>query len=204
MKDLYHKEVSLESIDYRGRTDAYIARMMLQHYELEVTPQGLQKFMEGYLHHLEIELHKGQGGTHPGILEILETARNRQDLAQGLLTGNLVRGAKLKLSHFNVWHFFEFGAFADDSHIRNDLGPYAVRRATEKHGVEFSPEAVFVIGDTPHDIECGKVIGAQTIAVATGAFTVEQLQTHSPTHLFRDFSDTAAFFRAIDQAPPSR
>lgn len=154
--------------------------------------------MEDYLRFLEDELPKGSGGTHPGILEILEQTKRRSDLTQGLLTGNLVRGAKLKLTHYDVWNFFEFGAFSDDSHIRNDLGPHAIRRAKEKHGVEFPPENVFVIGDTPHDIECGKVIGAKTVAVATGAFSVEQLQQHSPTFTFKDFSDPAAFFRAVE------
>jgi len=64
-----------------------------------------------------------------------------------------------------------------------------------------TPENVgVIIGDTPWDIECGKVIGANTIAVATGSFSVEQLRTHTPTAVFADFNDTEAFLRAIDVA----
>jgi phosphoglycolate phosphatase-like HAD superfamily hydrolase len=54
---------------------------------------------------------------------------------------------------------------------------------------EWSPEQVFVIGDTPKDIECGKHIGAHTVAVATGLHTVEQLLEHKPTVVFESFAD---------------
>ena len=64
---------------------------------------------------------------------------------------------------------------------RNDLGPHALRRAKERHAVEFDPANTFIIGDTPHDIECGKVIGARTIGVATGRFSTAELTAHTPT-----------------------
>jgi phosphoglycolate phosphatase-like HAD superfamily hydrolase len=131
-------------------------------------------------------------------LELLETLRTHPGFVQGLLTGNLRRGAEVKLTHFRVWHFFEFGAYADDSPRRNDLGPHALRRAKERHAVEFNPNDTFIIGDTPHDIECGKVIGARTIAVATGKYSVKELAGHQPTAVFQDFSDPTAFLRVIE------
>ena len=66
--------------------------------------------------------------------------------------------------------------------------------------MEFSPNRTFIIGDTPHDIECGKVIGARTIAVATGKYTVSELALHQPTAVFPDFADITAFLHAIDVA----
>ena len=134
----------------------------------------------------------------PGVLVLLVTLHRRPDVAQGLLTGNLRRGAEFKLTHYQVWHFFEFGAFADDSPRRNELGPHALRRARERHRHEFAPHDTFIIGDTPHDIECGQVIGARTIAVATGRNSVADLAVHAPTAVFADFADTAAFLRVID------
>jgi phosphoglycolate phosphatase len=92
-----------------------------------------------------------------------------------LLTGNLKEGARLKLSYLGLWQYFEFGAFADDSHDPRRTRPFRAARAKESLGIEFPPERVYIIGDTPHDIACGKAIGAKTIAVATGAFSVEQL-----------------------------
>jgi phosphoglycolate phosphatase-like HAD superfamily hydrolase len=84
------------------------------------------------------------------------------------------------------------------SPCRNDLGPHALRRAKEQHAVDFAPDHTFIIGDTPHDIECGKVIGARTIGVATGKYSVAELAAHQPTAVFQDFSDTAAFLRVIE------
>ena len=57
----------------------------------------------------------------------------------------------------------KFGAFADDHHLRNELGPFARARAKEHHGEEFPPERIYVIGDTPLDIECGRAFGAKTV-----------------------------------------
>jgi len=191
---------SLDWLEYSGRTDAWIAHEVLRHYGLPDTPKNIQHYLESYLSALLAAMPNPRARLHPGILTLLETLHHRADLAQGLLTGNLQRGARIKLEQFSVWHYFEFGAFADDSSQRNDLGPHALRRARERHGLEFPPQRVFIIGDTPWDIECGKVIGANTIAVATGSFSVEQLRAHAPTAVFADFNDTEAFIRAIDAA----
>lgn len=189
----------LGKIDWAGRTDSWITGEVLSRHGLEVTPQNCHDYLETYLELLPAELRDGpQGQVLPGVLELLETLHARTDLAQGLLTGNLRRGAEFKLTHYKVWHYFEFGAFADDSPRRNDLGPHALRRAKEIHLVNFAPDRTFIIGDTPHDIECGKVIGARTIAVATGRHTRDELAAHDPTAVFDNFADTAAFLRVID------
>ena len=189
----------LSQIDWAGRTDSWITGAVFRHVGLPDTPQNSHAYLEAYLELLPRELRDGrQGRVLPGVLELLETLHRRTDLAQGLLTGNLRRGAELKLTHYQVWHYFEFGAFADDSPRRNDLGPHALRRAKERHAVDFAPGNTFIIGDTPHDIECGKVIGARTIAVATGTYSLPELLAHQPTAAFKDFSDTAAFLRVIE------
>lgn len=188
----------LSKIDWAGRTDRWITSAVLRYNGLPVTPENIQAYIEAYLDMLPLELAEGkQGQVLPGIIELLETLHHHPRVAQGLLTGNLQRGARFKLSHYSVWHYFEFGAFADDSPRRNDLGPHALRRAGEHHKVTFLPENTWIIGDTPHDIECGKVIGAKTIAVATGNYSLDELQSHAPTATFADFSDTAAFLRTI-------
>ena len=190
----------LRQIDWAGRTDSWIVAEVFRHVGLPNTPQNAHDYLETYLELLPQELSTGrQGQVLPGVLELLETLHHRKDVVQGLLTGNLRRGAESKLTHFKVWHYFEFGAFADDSPLRNDLGPHALRRAKEKHAMEFSPERTAIIGDTPHDIECGKVIGAKTIGVATGRYSVDELTAHRPTAVFKDFSDTSAFLRLVDR-----
>ncbi|HEY3425279.1 MAG TPA: HAD hydrolase-like protein, partial [Negativicutes bacterium] len=43
-----------------------------------------------------------------------------------------------------------------------------------------SAARIFIIGDTPNDIQCGQAIGAYTIGVATGGYSLQQLIEHSP------------------------
>jgi phosphoglycolate phosphatase-like HAD superfamily hydrolase len=135
---------------------------------------------------------------HPGVLGILDEAHRRPELVQALLTGNIEKGARLKLTRYGVNHFFDFGAFADDSAVRNELGPHAKKRAKERHGEEFPPERIFVIGDTPHDVACARAIGAKAIAVATGSFTEKQLQDCGADAVFRDLEHPKAFFDLLN------
>ncbi len=193
----YGREPDFSRLDVSGRTDRWIAQQVLEQQNLEATPDTIHAYLEAYLECLQEELNARPGRVLPGILDLLERFRTNPRIAQGLLTGNLQRGARIKLEHYQVWHYFSFGAFGDDSPIRNELGPHAVKRARTSHSVDFAPENIFVIGDTPHDIECGKAIGAKTIGVATGNFSVATLQQHHPTAVFADFSDQAAFLRVI-------
>ncbi|MES1166680.1 MAG: HAD family hydrolase [Pseudomonadota bacterium] len=198
LAERFGRTVDMKEIDWAGRTDSWIAGEVLRVTGLPDTPENIHDFLEKYLEVLPKELNSGRPGqVLPGILELLETLRTHPGFVQGLLTGNVQRGAEVKLTHHQVWHYFEFGAYADDSHLRNDLGPHALRRAKERHAIEFAPQDTFIIGDTPHDIECGKVIGAHTIAVATGKYSVAELAAHRPTAVFKDFADTAAFLRVI-------
>jgi phosphoglycolate phosphatase len=198
MKRCFQVDASIHKLDYAGRTDAHIARMFLEHFSLPVTPENLHQVLEAYLEELAVEFPVAPAKTHPGVLEIIEKMKHRSDLVQGLLTGNLERGAKIKLGRFNAWHYFEFGAFADDSAIRNELGPFALRRASERHQRDFAPENVYIIGDTPHDIACAKVIGAKSIVVATGRFTLADLLKHEPSYALPDLSDHDALFACLN------
>jgi phosphoglycolate phosphatase-like HAD superfamily hydrolase len=195
--DVFGVTGSLDDIDFAGRTDRWIMRQVFGKYGLPATEGNFTRYLDGYVAALPAQLANPRARVFPGVREILATAAARADLAQGLLTGNLVRGAQVKLGHHGLWDFFPFGAFADDGELRNDLGPHALRRAREHHGVEFAPERVWIIGDTPHDIACGKIIGARTLAVTTGNYTADELAAHTPTALLPDLADSVAFWKAI-------
>jgi len=182
-------EDDLSGIEIAGRTDRYIAMSILRKYDVDPTPEAVSSFLGIYLRWLAELLPQRNGRVLPGVQQILDRLRSRPERVLALLTGNLRRGAELKLSRYGLWHYFDFGAFADDHHDRNELGAFARRRAQEGHGHEFEAAAIDVIGDTGHDIECGKFFGARTIAVATGSWTREQLAQHEPDFLFDDLSD---------------
>lgn len=192
--------VDLKKIDYAGRTDRMIGRQLFEHTRMPLDENLLHEFVETYLGFLVEELLLESNGQRlPGVLEILELAAARADISQGLLTGNMVRGAEAKLTHYELWHFFEFGAYADDSHIRDELGPFALQRASQKYGYNFEPHRVFIIGDTPHDVQCARIIGARAIAVATGMYSSDVLAATQPDALFEDLSNPAAFLQEIER-----
>jgi phosphoglycolate phosphatase len=179
----------LRDIEIAGMTDSGIVISILNKHKIAPSNENITGYLDSYVHFLSQELPRRAGKLLPGVLELLEKLKARRNLVLALLTGNISRGAQLKLQHYGVWHFFEFGAFADDHHDRNELGPFARARAQEKHGSVFDVAQIDVIGDTPRDIACGKAMGARTIAIATGTWPREKLSMHQPDFLFDDLSN---------------
>jgi len=197
VRDMFGVEDGLKGVEIAGRTDHLITRNVFKKFGVEWTPERAADFLDLYLGHLTVELPRKNGRLLPGIIELLEALKARPNVALALLTGNLRRGARIKLSHYGVWNYFEFGAYADDSADRDKLGPFAQERAKQAHGVDFPPELTFVIGDTPHDITCGQAIGAKTVAVATGGCPREVLARYGPDFLFDDFSRVDGVLEAL-------
>ena len=191
----------LDGISFAGNTDTAIARSVLTAAGMDASDANVMGLLDAYIARLAGRMHRHQGKVLPGILPLLELLKERPDCTLALLTGNLAKGAEVKLTHYGVWHYFGFGAYADDHHVRNELGPVARARALEHHGLDFPPERIYVIGDTPRDIDCGRAFGAVTVAVATGHYSREELAAHHPDFLFDDFSDAEAVLAAI--APDS-
>lgn len=187
----------LSSISFAGSTDGAIARQMFAAHDIPPTPENIADLFDGYVHHLALELPRREGRVLPGIVELLEALHGREDCVLGLLTGNIEKGAELKLAHYGVWDFFEFGAFADDHVDRNKLGPVAHSRAVEKHGMIFGAQDVYVLGDTPRDIDCARAAGFVAVAIATGSYNEEKLAEHRPDFLFADLSDTRGVIAAL-------
>src|SRR5881275_3580935 len=179
----------LNDIEIAGMTDSGIVISILKKHQIPTTADNIAAFLDSYVHFLSLELPRRKGKLLPGVLELLQRLKSRPHVVLALLTGNVSRGARLKLEHYGVWHFFEFGAFADDHRDRNELGRFARARAKEKHGREFASYEIDVIGDTPRDIACGKALGARTVAVATGRWSRDELEKYEPDFLIDDLSD---------------
>ena len=197
LKERFGVDDDLSSISFAGSTDGNIALQMFAAHGIPGTPENIADLFDGYVRHLALELPRREGRVLPGIVALLEALHERKDCVLGLLTGNIERGAQLKLSHYGVWDFFEFGAFADDHIDRNKLGPLARAKAAEKHGVSFDAGDIFVIGDTPKDIDCARAAGFVAVAIATGNYSRGELKAHRPDHLFEDLSDTGAVLGAL-------
>jgi len=198
LRAVFGLDGQIDDIDFAGRTDRWIIRQIFGKFGVPATEENFARYLDGYVAALPAQLADRGVQLLPGVRTLLDGAVGRGDLALGLLTGNLRRGAETKLGFHGLWRYFAFGAFADDSEDRNDLGPHALRRARAHHGVDFALERVWVIGDTPHDIACGQAFGARTLAVATGRHATEELRAGNPDAVLADLSDTAAFWRLVD------
>jgi phosphoglycolate phosphatase len=133
----------------------------------------------------------------PGIPHLLEALATQEDVLLGLLTGNVVMGAQLKLESFGIWQHFRLGAYGSDASDRNALVPIARDRAGVLLGYDIAPTQIVVIGDTPRDIRCAQVHGARVVAVATGSYSVAELQQHRPDHCFSDLGDIQTILRVL-------
>ena len=182
----------IDTHNFAGKTDPQIARELLSAAGLAATEieAGFDALWERYLRHLGARLPDHPMDVLPGVGRLLEALSGRADAALGLLTGNIVRGAELKLRSAGLFGFFSMGSYGSDSEIRNDLAPIALRRAHDTWNVAFRPEDVWVVGDTPADVACGKAGGTRTLAVATGRYDVESLSATGADRVVRDFSDT--------------
>ena len=184
--------------DFSGKTDPQIVReLVLEDVGHERFEQGLPRALELYLEELERQLLPGTVVPKPGIVALLERLAAEPRVTLGLLTGNLERGARLKLAPPGFNPYFGFGAFGSDSADRYELPPIAVERAYVHSGRRFEGKSVVIVGDSVHDVACGRSLGVRAVAVATGVTSPERLAAERPDALFDSFADTDRAFEAI-------
>jgi phosphoglycolate phosphatase len=180
-----------DGVPFSGRTDRAIARDLFARHGIPATAENWQRFLEGYLRHLPACLDKHQGRVLPGIAALLEVLAGRDDLAVGLLTGNVRDGARIKLSHYCLYHHFCFGGFGDHYFERDEVAHEALAAVRSHCQDPVDPSQVWVIGDTPLDVRCARAIGARAVAVATGWHTPDELAAAQPDLLLTDLSDAS-------------
>ena len=165
-----------------GMTDCYIAAQIIALAAGRPAEENeTAALVRRYIDLLPGYLASRQGFVIPPVHDILSYLDKMPGYISLLLTGNTSSGAHAKLAHYKIDHFFDFtaSAFGDDCHTRAEIAARAWANVRERYP-SVRPEDIFVIGDTPNDISCGKAIGANTVAVATGTFSVGELAAHSP------------------------
>jgi phosphoglycolate phosphatase-like HAD superfamily hydrolase len=180
---------SVEKLALNGRTDRAIIRDLLTLHGVDETSETRERLLNAYLGHLPACLARIRGQVLPGIAAFLEQLGARDEVAVGLLTGNIRAGARLKLGHYELAHHFPFGGFGDHYHSRDDVAREAWREIQQRFDATVVPERVWVIGDTPHDVRCARCIGARVAAVATGWHSREELSACNPDVTLANLSD---------------
>lgn len=171
-----------KKLQFAGRTDVSLVRECFRLHGVDERDENFRRFFEAYPKFLSAFLGELPGAVLPGIERFIEDlfALDNRPLI-GLLTGNIRRGAELKLRKFGLWEKFELGAFADDSEDRNCIAAAAKKRGEEALSRPLRGDEIVVIGDTPLDILCAKSIGARSLAVATGMHSRSILEEAQPT-----------------------
>ena len=166
---------------FAGRTDRSLVREFFDRHGIAPRPDAFTRFLDRYVFLLDHYLRVSDGRVCAGVLAFLGTLRQAPNPPLlGLLTGNIRLGAEIKLRHYGLWNWFETGAFGDDAEDRNRLAHIALERAERLLGTRLDPSSILVVGDTPHDVACGRAIGARVLAVTTGGASRAELEACRP------------------------
>jgi phosphoglycolate phosphatase-like HAD superfamily hydrolase len=185
--------------DYSGKTDPLIVRELMT--AAGFSGDQIGRRMADTLALYRLRLAAGLRPEHvtpkPGVAALLEALAGEAAVTLALLTGNLEPCARLKLAPLGVNHRFPFGAFGSDHEDRHRLPAVAVERALAETGRHFEGKRIVVVGDSIHDVRCGRDLGVRAVAVASGKTSRETLAGESPDALLGDFSDRDAAIDAI-------
>ena len=169
---------------------------------VEADDEKIGRMVRRYEELLPEWLPSKKGKVLPNVREILDRLEQRNDVRSYLLTGNTRGGARAKLTHYDLFKYFPDGAFAEDASERSTIAARALDLARRAGPV--LDHGVFVVGDTPHDIHCANAIGARTVAVATGGYSLDELESHRPWRAFAELPPADEFIRMIDEGGRSR
>jgi len=199
LRETYGFEGDLTRYDFSGRTDPQITSMVLHDagFTDEQIAARAPQLWETYLCELAIQATPERVRVLPGIRQLLDHLARIGHVTLGLLTGNIERGARLKLSPVGLNDYFPFGAFGSDSAKREELPPIAVDRASKIDGHRFRGREVVIIGDSIYDVRCGAPHDATTIAIASGKTPAETLRAENPHHFFHSAEEIAGIVDAI-------
>jgi len=195
----------IDTYRFDGKTDPQIVRELMtlaEHPEAEAE-ERIARVCRRYVALLATELAPPapKPRLFPGVIELLAALEPHEAAGRalvGLLTGNVVDGAGLKLRAAGLDPArFALGAYGSDSGRRSDLPAIAAERAARHTGKRFAGADIVIVGDTPDDVACARPIGARTLAVATGHFDVLALRATGATHVFENLTSTRAVTDAL-------
>ncbi len=191
LREVFGTAGEVESYRFEGKLDPVIVTELMRAAGVpdETIAARRDDALRLYLDLLEAAFAEQRPLLKPGVPELLESLSPETHVVRALLTGNVERGARIKLTAAGLWHHFSFGVWGDDAPLRTGLGPVALARARERTGTEFSGRDCVVVGDSPSDVACGRALGARVVAVATGRTTAAELAAAGADVVLPDLAD---------------
>jgi phosphoglycolate phosphatase len=153
------------------------------------SPRELAQLIQRRLEHLPEAIARSEGyRVLPGVPERLRQL-SRDGHLLGLITGNGDGAAFVKLSRGDLMRWFSFGAYATAGVKRADIVRRAVERGEATLGNDVPNSEIFVIGDTPLDIEAAHAVDCTAIAVATGHYDADALREAGADHVLETLEE---------------
>jgi phosphoglycolate phosphatase-like HAD superfamily hydrolase len=172
-----------------GETDPQVARATFRGVlSRDPAIDELGKLYAQYLLHLAEDIWISEGyRVLPGAEQIL-LRLGEAGVMLGLVSGAMEGAARTKLVPANLNRFFVFGAYGSDSPDRAELTKLAIEKATRLHD-DLTPAQVYVVGDTPHDMEATMAAGAVPVGVASGHYSTDELVAAGGVHVLGSLED---------------
>ncbi len=192
-KLVYGVECTFREIRYAGKTDPKILEEVLTLHGVDDATiwSRFDKAAKIYCTYFDYYAKRNsyQITIYPGVMPLLTVLKQMPKMHLAIVTGNLEHTGWKKLELAGLKHYFTFGAFGSDSMVRSELVGIALKRAEHCCGITFNSKNIIMIGDSPHDVECGKPYGVTCIAVATGHSSEDELKSYKPDYTFKDLYD---------------
>ena len=155
----------------------------------KATARELAQLIQRRLEHLPEAIAQSEGyRVLPGVPERLRQL-SREGHLLGLITGNGDGAAFVKLSRGDLMRWFSFGAYATAGVDRTGIVRRAVERGEAMLGCDVPNEDIFVVGDTPRDVEAAHEAGCTAIAVATGHHDAAALREAGADHVLETLEE---------------
>lgn len=187
-------------LDTAGRTDRLIIGNLLRKLRIpeERIPSAVPDILRIYLSYLP-QLYNAENDARifPGVEKLIRELHARKDIILGLITGNVEEGARIKLGPFGLNQYFCFGAFGSDAIDREKLPEIALHRAQQLYDMEISGSQVTIVGDTVHDVTCGKQIGARAFAVIRREEYRDEIMRENPYFACTGFDNHSLIMEKI-------
>ncbi len=200
LEEVYGERGDIPGYDFSGKTDPRIVvdLMTAAGVPEAVIHQRLPDLRDAYLARLAERLEPEHVRILPGVVDLLTTLAERDDLVVALLTGNWERGAGIKLGSVGLERFFAFGSFGDGQTDRRDLPPVALARAAAHCGRRFRPEETWIVGDSLLDVDCARAHGIPCLAVATGRTPAQALAAAGARRVVADLGSMSEVLAALE------
>ena len=178
-------------IAFMGMTDRGIFRILLQLSGVNGDFEILFNVFEKEFFQRLSEVYPNDPGPYllKGVPELLATLSQRDDIALVLGTGNIQSTCRIKLDKFNLNRYFPVGGFGGDYEQREDVITAAIEASNECYNWCGNSEDIWVIGDTPKDVDAGKANGTKVLAVASGFVDKDELINTDADAILDDLSD---------------